>query len=359
MIRRGSAIHTDPAGDAPRDRLATLVLDRLGDALDRLLQGRPAAIVLDGALATTALLALAPTRGSKTWSIAASGTSTEDLARIRQLAEASGAVHHEFEVNELALPDVFERAVTTLETVVWDTGDVARFLLLRELSFAGVTTLLSGIGAGEVFCEPSILQDPEGGPPPFLVRHARDHAVARLLLSDEWAAAAPDRPEPLALGPARAAALERAVPEQLAFACRPATPAGVELLPPYLSDEVIALAKGIPIDRLVADGVGMAPLRDALRGMVPDAVRSGAVQSPAPIRSLHEAAVRKRWYELYDSILRPSRVAPLGLLQVDRVRKLFRRYQKADLADPGLPVMDRVLKRLSSLVVLNEAWSRD
>jgi len=340
------AVHT-------RKQLAGTLLDRLGDAIDNLTDGRKMAVSLSGGLDSAALLALADGKVS-TWTLV-SGPADDAFLTTRRLAQEFGAEQHLVEVRDAKLPDAFEDAVRASESLLWNPRAVARMLFHKAVEDP---VLLSGSGADELLMGyPHALRgDAENGPPVTRRFDADTRLLTKLLAED----LVPEPPEPT-VGMTMEQARDYSVSTVLPYFTLPAEyhaidAAGPEVLHPFLAPDVASFAMALSSNDLIEDALGKRPLREALDGLVPDPVRLAQKQVRLCPPGGGRAELKQRWADLYDGLLSEERVATLPAVDGGKVRRLIAAYAREErLQHPGFVVMDRVLMRLASLSVLHEA----
>ena len=341
-----------PTEGLRRAQLSTALLDRLGDAVDSLLGRRQPVLALSGGLDSAALLALVEDRSPRTWTVV-SGIRDPALRMASRVASAFGSEHHTVEVADEELTDGFEAAVQAAETLVCNGRAIRRQVMYRMIAEHGDRWVLSGVGADLLLMgDPLAFEGVPGG------RFMGDRDLTRKLLDPAFAVP-PHNPLPARNAEeARDKLLSDWLPlETMPLTAHGPTAYGVDVLLPYLARPVVELALGLKAQDLVHNGVGKTLLREAWEGIVDDETRlrpKALRLPPVPLTP----ALHSRWCALYDGLLSEERLADLPLLRTRAVRGLIAAYAKESRRDhPGFAVMDRVLKRLASLSVLERAWS--
>lgn len=341
-----------------RDRLATELQDRLGDAVDRMLGDHRPAISLGIGIDSASLLALVEDRGPATWTLV-SGPLDPDLLNTVRLAKHFGAQHNMFEARERTLPEKFEAAVLASETVLWNPRAVAFYRLFCAMAEKH-DVVMSGVGADELLMgHPSMIQGHEGAPP-IARRFEDDRRLIRRLLADDFQVPEPaDRPA-MAVDEARQLMVRTTLRHDvLPMGARGSLAPDLEVVFPYLDSQVAAFALGLGEADLVGErGLGKSLLREGWKGIIPDAIRLRPHRVRLSPPGGGEAAVHKLWAELYESILSEDCLKDLQIVDRLKVRRLIGAYSsQTEYQHPGFGVMDRVLMRLSSLAVLQKALS--
>ena len=344
--------------DATGPHLRTAMLDRLGDAVERQVGDEPAAVLISGGLTDAAVLPFAPVGGLKAWSLSA-GLDDRSVLRAIEVAEYFDLPHRIFETALEDLPAAFERAVRATESPISNDLDVARYLLYREMAFEGARRVVVPDGGPELFLAHSAgLASQNGAPPPCLVAHKQLEQVIRLLLKPEWRAVPKAAPAALSLYDARDAAFDQVLPRRLALVGRPVPP-GATVCSAYLDPGLLGFVRGLAPDLLSGPGGDMKLLRECLRGELPDEVLSGPAHVSMSVESVRDPAVKRMWTQVYNGLVRPSRLHDLEIFDMENVLKLFRRFDRTDPDDPGLVIFDCALKRLASVSVLADIYRAD
>ncbi len=140
--------------------------------------------------------------------------------------------------------------------------------------------------------------------------------------------------------------LSESLPSLLRFEDRNSMAFSIEARVPYLDRAVVELAMALPPDEKIRDGVLKAVLRDALRGLVPDAIlaRRDKIGFAAPTAAWLRGGLRDWWQEALTSksFLERGCFEPRGVVQ------LIKRFDEGDDA-LALPVW-----RLA----ITEQWAR-
>ena len=261
------------------------------------------------------------------------GFERDEWRFAHEVAERAGVVEHH------AIEPTAEQAVADLEQLVRDHEEpvgslsvYAQWRVMAAANEAGVTVLLDGQGGDELFGGYPIasgyavrsqglaatMREAAAGP-------GRAATIARSLAADflpgparrayfrwsasPYAAASPTeldgRPEFRGLDPLRRELLresfETSLPELLRYADRSSMAHSREVRLPFLDRRIAELAFSLPPEFLYRDGTSKRIVRDAGRGLVPDAVlaRQDKVGYEPPQRTwLEQAAFRELVAEL-------------------------------------------------------------
>lgn len=134
--------------------------------------------------------------------------------------------------------------------------------------------------------------------------------------------------------------------------------AGIDLAFPFLDRRVVELALAAPPELFVAGGRRRALLREAMQGLLPEAIRQRTTKTPFVPE--HAAAMRRHWpsYVAFAAALRRRRGELDGFVDVDRLRAQILRFDPA--AGPAhafsRPILAASLGILAARFVL---WWRD
>jgi asparagine synthase (glutamine-hydrolysing) len=358
-----------PGGDARLDSAADPQLHSAGRevlraAVARSVGNEPVACALSGGIDSAGLLAwvLQATPAALAFTLCDEGPDSPELRRARKVASALGARLEAVEVAEEDLPAHAVDAILACESLIFNGRAVAKYLFYRALSTRGINTILSGVGADEIF-----MGDPEAlemstGEPRFVARMRPDFALAESLLRARWQErlarfALPPAPAGEAgLGFAREVLLRTVLPDlTLPPECHSAARFGIDVRLPYLDREVVEFALRLPPRELVQGTVGKVFLRELWRDAIPDEVRLAPKTARLAPPGGAGPGARRGWIELYHHWLSSSRVDSLQIFEPASVRGLLARYLRREAPDGStLESMDRVLFRLTSLSVLNE-----
>jgi asparagine synthase (glutamine-hydrolysing) len=359
-----------PGGDAPLDSSAdpqwhSAGREVLRAAVARSVGNEPVACALSGGIDSAVLLALVlqATAVARAFTLCDEGPESPELGRARRVAAALGARLEAVEVAEEDLPAHAVDAILACESLIFNGRAVAKYLFYRALSTRGIRTILSGVGADEIFMgDPASLEVGTGREPGFVARMRPDFALAESLLRPGWRErvarfALPPAPAGEArLGFAREVLLRTILPElTLPPECHSAARFGIGVRLPYLDREVVEFALRLPPRELVQGTVGKVFLRELWRGAIPDEVRLAPKTPRLAPPGGAGAGAREAWVELYNHWLSPSRVDSLQAFEPASVRALLTSYFRREaLEGSTLESMDRVLFRLTSLSVLKE-----
>ncbi|MFN8202171.1 MAG: asparagine synthase (glutamine-hydrolyzing) [Solirubrobacteraceae bacterium] len=282
------------------------------------------------------------------------GFERDEWSFAHETAQAAGVIeHHAVEPTAAALLDDLDTLVADLEEPAASTSVYAQWRVARAARAAGVTVMLDGQGADELFAgypaligwalrsQPprvAALRDPverrwlaralgaERLPEPLARRHRARLATPYAAPETAAAAAAATRPPDLGgRDPLRRELLRQAfatrLPELLRYADRDSMAHAREVRLPFLDRRIAELALSLPANLLYRRGETKAVLRDALRGVVPDRVldrREKVGYEPPQARWMADPALAARAREV---LLDPgARTAPLldrGALEAD------------------------------------------
>ena len=227
----------------------------------------------------------------------------EETARVAEVEQ-----HHAVEPTADELLEDLDALVRAQEEPFPTTSIYAQYRVMRAAHEAGVTVLLDGQGADELFggydgIEPfatiaggpraiarAVRRDPARTPgiarallagraPAALARRERLRAAspyAAREIAEAAAAASPQHEDVRGDGPLRRELLRQttttSLPHLLRFADRDSMAHSREVRLPFLDRRIAEFALSAPAGLLVRDGVRKAVLRDAMRGVVPDAI---------------------------------------------------------------------------------------
>jgi asparagine synthase (glutamine-hydrolysing) len=346
------------AADAARDEL----LRRLRLAVEKL-RPRPRAVcALSGGLDSAALLALLAEGGAavRAWSLADDFAEDGELDHARDLARSLGAEHRLAEVAEDELPERTPDAVCACEALLWNGRAVARHRFYQAIGAGGDTAVVSGVGADEV-----LLGHPAGlrG---FEERAEAERALVIALVHPAAAARLPERPAfaaPAGVDPLvwrQHVVIRDVLPDStLPPECRAAAAEGVEVRLPYLDREVAEHCLRLPLRLRVRGETGKVLLREAMRGRLPEEIRTAPKRARLAPGGGRGARARERWLAFYGHWLSPARVRDLGVVEPARVTALLDRHRGGDSSEQAHAVRDAVLMRLASAAVLQERGARE
>ncbi|MEV5754670.1 N-acetylglutaminylglutamine amidotransferase [Actinoallomurus sp. NPDC052308] len=318
------------------------VLESLRTAVDRrMVADVPVGVLLSGGLDSSfivALLAEAGQRDLKTFSIgfaAAGGESGDEFAYSDLIAERFGTDHHKIRIDDSRLLPALTGAVEAMSEPMVSHDAVAFYLLSQEVS-RHVKVVQSGQGADEVFAGYDWYPPLAGVP-----RESAAEAYAKVFFDRPHAALA----ETLNPGylvddvsgvfvrehfaaPHAETALDAAlrldttvmlVDDPVKRVDNMTMAWGLEARTPFLDHELVELAAACPPDAKLAAG-GKGVLKDAARGLVPDAVidrTKGYFPVPA-IRHLSGP-----YLELVREALTAPAARKRGLFREDYVERLL------------------------------------
>lgn len=332
----------------------TGLLEHLRQAVSRMRPG--AGCALSGGLDSGLVLALMSEGGEPphAYTLVTDFGDPAELRAARTLAARRGTAHVLVHVPEEALPDHVGETVRACEEPIWNAAAVARHLFFRKVRGQGDSALLSGVGADELLC---------GNPEAMRAWPERLRALGRLgetLLTDgarrelrERAVAAETPATGADLEGLRRGFVLTLLPDStLPPECRTSAAEGIEARLPYLEPCFARAALSLPASLCVQSGVGKWPLREAARGLVPEAIRAAPKAARLAPSGGGSARARRRWLELFASWLTPDRLAPLECVDDRHAAALLDRFAAGETSDPARAIQDAVLLRLASLAIL-------
>jgi asparagine synthase (glutamine-hydrolysing) len=288
-----SAVRSLP-GDASQDWSAA-VLESLRTAVDRrMVADVPVGVLLSGGLDSSfivALLAEAGQRGLATFSIgfhAAGGESGDEFAYSDLIAEHFGTDHHKIQIDDSRLLPALTGAVASMSEPMVSHDCVAFYLLSQEVS-QHVKVVQSGQGADEVFAGydwyPPLADVPRDGVTEAYAKvfFDRPHSALAETLNPSYLLEG-DASEAFVRQhfgmPGADSALDAAlrldtsvmlVDDPVKRVDNMTMGWGLEARTPFLDHDLVELAATCPPSLKLASG-GKGVLKDAARGIVPDAV---------------------------------------------------------------------------------------
>ena len=293
-----------PFGDAP-DKAAQSVLHELEEAVRlRLRADVPVGLYLSGGLDSTFVAALMKRNMSSelhSFSISFEGSEKNEREFTLRASQEIGTHHHDFSVTKQMLWDNLEDCVWHTELPFVSLAPVGKYLLSEEAK-KFVTVALNGQGADEVFFgykafNRNALRDTRSPDPKrrnLSVRQRRVHVAGipislmeklSLLLfrKDRRAAlqaarsgrveATEDSSRPLVNRVQESRIAEMPIDILGFLGDRVEMAHSLEIRVPFLDHKLYDLAKWIPDDFKMRDGVEKAVLREAGKGIVPDDLR--------------------------------------------------------------------------------------
>jgi asparagine synthase (glutamine-hydrolysing) len=334
--RPDSTRHLSP-GDWP-----DAVLETLRTAVDRrMVADVPVGVLLSGGLDSSfivALLAEAGQRDLKTFSIgfaAAGGESGDEFAYSDLIAERFGTEHHKIRIDDSRLLPGLTGAVQAMSEPMVSHDAVAFYLLSQEVS-RHVKVVQSGQGADEVFAGydwyPPLADVPRESAAEAYAKvfFDRPHAALAEILNPEYLVddvsgafvrehfAAPGAETALDAA-LRLDTTVMLVDDPVKRVDNMTMAWGLEARTPFLDHELVELAAACPPEAKLAAG-GKGVLKDAARGLVPDAVidrTKGYFPVPA-IRHLSGP-----YLELVREALTAPAARKRGLFREDHVERLL------------------------------------
>jgi asparagine synthase (glutamine-hydrolysing) len=296
----------EPLTNPPTDleaKFARSVLHELEEAVRlRLRADVPVGLYLSGGIDSAfvgALMKRNLKRPLHSFSISFVGSDRNEQELARRSAECIGTEHHDFAVTKQMLWDNLEQALWFSELPFVTLAPVGKFLLSEEAR-KFVTVVLTGEGADEVFLGyRSFFQRAIRDTRNPATRRTESSKTRRLKLHGASAAMveqlslmvfhkshraglaasrartnmrpAPSKPPINAVQEARLAGMPLDILCYLGD--REEMAHSLEARLPFLDHKLFELAKDIPVDLKVRDGVEKAVLRDAAKGVLPDDIR--------------------------------------------------------------------------------------
>jgi asparagine synthase (glutamine-hydrolysing) len=295
----------EPYGDAP-ERAAEEVLHELEEAVRlRLRADVPVGLYLSGGLDSTFVAALMKrnmTSELHSFSISFEGSEKNEREFTLRASREIGTHHHDFSVTKQMLWDNLEDCVWHTELPFVSLAPVGKFLLSEEAK-KFVTVALNGQGADEVFLGykaffRNALRDTRSPDPTrrdLSVRQRRVHVAGvpvslmeklSLLLfrkdqrrpisaeRSRGAEASEDPSRPLINRVQESRIAEMPVDILGFLGDRVEMAHSLEIRVPFLDHKLYDMAKWIPDDFKMRDGVEKAVLRDAGKGLIPEDLRT-------------------------------------------------------------------------------------
>jgi asparagine synthase (glutamine-hydrolysing) len=348
-------VHVPPAYWLAVARLRELLADSI--AL-RLRSDVPVGTSLSGGIDSSAIVSLvagmAPEAARHAFTARFPGFERDEWRYAHQVAAAAGVVeHHAIEPSAEAMLDDLDRLVADQEEPFGSLSIYVQWRVMRAAHETGVTVLLDGQGADELFggygwttgwaarsrgprhLAASLAGRERGAViralgvdwlPRGLARFHRRRLASPYAADDPVAAAAAVEPPspPLFDGadPLRhellRQALHTSLPALLRYADRNSMAHSREVRLPFLDRRIAEFALSTPVPFLYRDGLSKAILRDAVRDIAPAAVlarRDKVGYEPPQARWLNEPAAVAR---IRDVLLDPVARAR-GLYDADRI----------------------------------------
>lgn len=333
------------------DQAGAELLRRLRASVGR--RGLPSACALSGGLDSGVLLALMAEVAPRPLAVTQADDFADDdeLAGARRVAEHCGAELEVLAIREEDLPDHLEATVLACEEPIWNGRAVARHLFFRAARQAGVTALLSGVGADEtLWGNPSALLD-------LPLRAEAERALAETVLTPEARCSLPaersraERISEEVLARSRQIVLAHVLPDStLPPECRTSSAEGIAVHLPYLSDAVVEWALGLPVSWQISGATGKGLLRQAVQGLVPDQIRRAPKQPRLAPSGGRSTRARARWLDLYAAWLTEAGLASLEVIDPGRVHRLLDQHRMVRASDDA--GRDALLMRLVSVAIL-------
>jgi asparagine synthase (glutamine-hydrolysing) len=348
--------------DVPRDyaRATARLRELLADSISlRLRADVPVGTSLSGGIDSSAIVSLvggmAPEAARHAFTARFPGFERDEWPYAELVATGAGVVeHHAIEPSGSELLEDLERLVVDQEEPFGSLSIYVQWRVMRAAHEAGVTVLLDGQGADELFggydwtkgwalrsggpCRlAGALAGPERGavlralgaehlPRPLARRHRRGLASPYVAEHVAIAAAASEPPDAPPFDGGRDAlrrellrqAFHTSLPGLLRYADRNSMAHSREVRLPFLDRRIAEFALSAPPEFLYSDGVTKAILRDAVRDIAPPSVlarRDKVGYEPPQARWLGEpAAVTRIRHVLLDPAARAR-----GLYDVERI----------------------------------------
>ncbi|MCE9668802.1 asparagine synthase C-terminal domain-containing protein [Myxococcus stipitatus] len=350
LPRSSSEARLHPASATDEHRAARL-LAALSEAVRLRMEAGVRDVSLSGGVdsATLCMLAARHAPGRvRAWTMDVHFADEVERRHARTVARAAGVELVDIPIPDAVLPELFEPAVLSNESVIINARAVASFAFYEGARKHGAAQLLSGAGADEV-----LLGNP-GAIASATTRIEEDRRLARLVLRSPlvdnlgmmpWAGT-PEVSEEVRY--AAWVLRELVLPPEL----RGARAHGITVHTPYLDATVADVALALPESSLARDGQGKWLFRHAVRGLVPDEVRL-ARKTPRYGHTALSSPVRTRWLELYRAWLAPARLEPLEVIAPGAVLAMLDRYARLSPESPEAPGVDRLLMRVCSLAMLH------
>lgn len=353
----------DDGDPTPHD--LTDASERLGELLREAVEAllgadAPVGSIASGGLDSSVVTALAAAArpGLQTFHVAYRGAWPHDERGFARLvAQQAGTRHTLVELDPARVPELLPTVVRHLGQPNADPIAVSTYALFEGVRAAGCKVALTGDGADELLCGydrlRAALAAPLGadwvgsyvdalGAMPRAVRETlytreyRDHLDREGRVADELAGALAG-----AGGAERAHALVeleagRRLPSyHLRRVDHLAMAHGVEARMPFCQRRVAHWARSLPPALLAHDDAGKRPLRDAARGLVPEAVRT----RPKQPFTLPIAAMMRAGQPLLDhvrAVLDPHDLRRDGLLDPRAVGRMLDEQARRPTADGAL-----------------------
>jgi asparagine synthase (glutamine-hydrolysing) len=366
----------DPAGRLPESEVDTMV-DRHADVVrtrleagvrSRLVADVPVGLYLSGGLDSSLIGALAtgaePQRPLKSFAVTFPGEDFDESAYQRLVAAKLGTDHHEVPMRNGDFAELLRTMVRHAEMPVRESYNVCSLALSRQVREAGVTAVLSGEGADELFggypgyrfdaCGfGGDAQDPlearlereisermwgvdlryEQAQLPALEARREVYSPDLAASLDEFAVTGQRLADPARLAGRHPLHQRSYLDFKLRLADhllgdhgdRMAMANGVELRFPFLANGVLEHARTMPAELMVAGGLEKAVLRRAAPGLVPAEVLGRTKFGFRGQTSTHLLRDRVEWFE---DLISPSTVAAQGYFDPVAVTTLARRQRE-------------------------------
>lgn len=316
----------------------------------------PTACALSGGIDSGALLALLVEAGGpvQAFMLADDFAEDGDRDRARSLAATFGIEPALVPISEEELPGQAAEAVRACEDLLWNGRAVALHRFYLRLAEKGATRVLSGAGADEVLCgHPDGLLS-------FTGRLRAEHDLARSLLRTEAAVDVPEWPP----APSGVDTLiwrqhlylttvlrDSTLPPE----CRLSADAGIDVRLPYLDLSVAEFSLRLPPTLRASGSTGKIALREALRGVIPEAIRARPKTARLAPAGGRTTRARAGWLAFYEEWLSRPRLEALEIVEPERVRALLDDFRARIPEDPARAAEDAVLMRVASLAILLES----
>lgn len=274
-------------------------------------------VALSGGLDSVLLLTLLAGMSAPVRAVIAAwpgGPAGEPEAAL-EVAHALGVAAETVTIGAADLPGFMGEAVRAAGSPIYNRAGVERVMFWRECARRGITAVISGVGADEIFCgDPGLHLRAVGGVPAVLAQYHAQWRLAAALFQRGFSPPPwrPEAPLPTGFTGARAALLRYVLP-QLVWPIESVAAGayGVRLLHPFLHAGVVRAALRLPAAALAVADLGKLPLRAwalelggsrtiALRPKVPRYASSVLAGTPEPAwRDLWHSTIGGGFFATY------------------------------------------------------------
>ncbi len=261
---------------------------------------------------------------------------------------------HRVVVELSQLPGAFEEAVRLMEGPVINARAVAKTLFFRAVADEGGDVFVSGVGADDLLAgKPEAFGLNAEGQPGFVASRVPAKKVERLILREKSVRETKFDGRELDFWGLRKLRFE-CVTRPLVLPMEVGAPESMELrvCTPFLSLAMYEVARGLGREALIAGDYGKVALRKAVEPWVGEEV---AWQPKVPVYAPAGGGseeLRRRWADLFEGLLTKHRLGPFERVCPDAVKSLVDEYRCLDLSSQKLRILEQVLMRLASLVIL-------